>query len=66
MVHKDVGIFEVMMSTMFHPSNSHCVYIDAKADKKVFQAVNGIVNCYKDVFLNVSKIICDCNQIKDI
>jgi hypothetical protein len=54
MVHHDVGIFEMFLASSYHPSNSHCVYVDAKAPKKVFSAVNGIVNCYKERFLKVS------------
>ena len=61
MVHQDVGIFEIFLSLSFYPSNSHCVYIDAKADKKVFDAVNGIVNCYNEVILKVSNLHICCN-----
>ena len=38
---------------MYHPRNSHCIYIDQKANPKVFEAVNAIVNCYRQIFLQV-------------
>jgi hypothetical protein len=53
MIHRDVGIFEMFLASAYHPRNSHCVYIDAKADENVFRAVDGIVKCYKEVFLKV-------------
>ena len=54
LVHHDAGIFEVFMATAYHPKNSHCIYLDAKADEKVEQAVIGIVNCYKEKYLKAS------------
>ena len=53
-VHKEIGIFEMMMSLFYHPRNSHCIFIDQKADTKVFQAVEGIVKCYREIFLQVA------------
>ena len=55
-VHKEIGVFEMMMSLIYHPRNSHCIYIDQKAEVKVFEAVNGIVNCYKEKFLKVINV----------
>ena len=54
LVHRDAGIFEVFMATAYHPKNSHCIYLDAKADEKVKEAVIGIVNCYKEKYLKAS------------
>ena len=53
-VHKEIGIFEMMMSLFYHPRNSHCFFIDQKADPKVFKAVNGIVKCYREIFHQVT------------
>jgi len=50
-----VGVFEVFMATFYLPQNTHCIYIDGKSDDKVFEAVNGIVKCYKETFLEVRK-----------
>jgi len=36
LLHQDIGIFEVFMATAYQPKNSHCIYIDAKADDKVY------------------------------
>ena len=54
LVHHDAGIFEVFMATAYHPKNSHCIYLDAKADEKVKQAVIGIINCYQEKYLKAS------------
>ena len=43
----------MQLSLMYHPRNSHCIYIDQKANPKVFEAVNAIVNCYRQIFLQV-------------
>ena len=43
------------MSLMYHPRNSHCIYIDTKASQQVFNAVNAIIGCYREVFLQVVK-----------
>ena len=60
-IHHDVGIFEVFMSMAYHPKNSHCIYIDAKADTKVFEAVNALVTCYREQFLTVRLFECLIN-----
>jgi hypothetical protein len=54
-----VGIFEVFMATSYLPQNTHCIYIDGKSNEKIFGAVNGIVKCYREVFLQVKKTIID-------
>ena len=63
-VHKEIGIFEMMMSLFYHPQNSHCIYIDQKAYYKVFEAVNGIVKCYKEKFLQVIATCSDKQQLR--
>ena len=56
-LHYEIGIFEIQMTLLFHPRNSHCIYVDQKADPKVFQAVKGIVNCYNERFLQVNSLV---------
>ena len=55
-LHYEIGIFEIQMTLLFHPRNSHCIYVDQKADPKISQAVLGIVNCYQEIFLQVSNL----------
>jgi hypothetical protein len=38
--------------------------VDAKAKENVFKAVNGIVNCYKEIFLKVSPLKVKWNNIE--
>jgi hypothetical protein len=72
LIHRDVGIFEVFMATTYHPQNSHCIFVDAKASEKVKRAVDGIVNCYEEKYLkaSITLVFCDgpflCYQITKI
>ena len=49
-VHTDIGIFELLLSLLFRPSDAHCIHIDAKADKIVQASVRGLVQCYNQIF----------------
>jgi hypothetical protein len=44
-----------LVLSAFRPYNSHCIFIDAKADAKVFKAVEAIVRCYREIFLQVGR-----------
>jgi hypothetical protein len=54
LMYHSVGLFELQMALMYRPRNSHCIYVDRKANKKVIQAVTSIVQCYREEFLSVS------------
>ena len=41
------------MSLLYHPRNSHCIYIDQKATQEVYDAVNAIAHCYREIYLKV-------------
>jgi hypothetical protein len=56
-MYHSVGLFELQMALMYRPRNSHCIYVDRKADKKVLQATASIVECYREIFLKVNIFI---------
>jgi hypothetical protein len=56
-MHTQIGIFELQMSLMYNARDSHCFFIDQKANTKVAQAVNGIIKCYKEKFHEVQNIV---------
>lgn len=49
-VHEDIGILELMLSLLFRPSDVHCIHVDKKADPEVRAAVQGLVDCYRQLF----------------
>ena len=55
-MHTQIGIFELQMSMLYNARNSHCFFIDQKVSPKVAQAVNGIVNCYKEKLQEVNQL----------
>jgi hypothetical protein len=56
-MYHSVGLFELQMALMYRPRNSHCVYVDRKADPKVLQAATAIVECYRETFLKVKILL---------
>lgn len=42
-----VGILELFLASSFHPLDSYCIHVDAKAKKNVRIAINQLVGCYK-------------------
>ena len=49
-VHKQIGILEMFLSVMFHPGDSFCIHVDAKASNEVKAAVEGLARCYRQRF----------------
>jgi len=56
LVHNNVGIFEILLHMLFHPSHSYCVHIDVKANQVVRNATQAIVKCFKaSGFMNLDQ-----------
>ena len=54
MVHKDPGLFEILLHLTFRPYNSYCIYIDYKAEDNIKKAFQSLVNCYQSHFPNTT------------
>ncbi|XP_059088206.1 beta-1,3-galactosyl-O-glycosyl-glycoprotein beta-1,6-N-acetylglucosaminyltransferase 4-like [Tigriopus californicus] len=42
-----VGILELFLASSFHPLDSYCIHVDAKAKDKVKTAIDQLVGCYQ-------------------
>lgn len=42
---------ERLLRAIYHPQNSYCIHVDAKASDSVKQAMQGIANCLENVFI---------------
>ena len=48
---RDIEMLERLLRMIYRPQNPICVHIDKDVDKDYFQAVQGIVGCFNNVFL---------------
>ena len=53
-VHKDPGLFEILLHLTFRPYNSYCIYIDYKASEDIKKAYQSLVDCYQSHFPNTT------------
>ena len=49
-VHKNPGLFEILLHLTFRPYNSYCIYIDLKASEDIKKAYQSLVDCYQSHF----------------
>ncbi len=48
--HDEIGLFEIMLHTIFRPYNAYCIYVGANSPPEYRDAASKVVNCYKDLF----------------
>ncbi|XP_041363811.1 LOW QUALITY PROTEIN: beta-1,3-galactosyl-O-glycosyl-glycoprotein beta-1,6-N-acetylglucosaminyltransferase-like [Gigantopelta aegis] len=48
---KDVSQFERLLRAIYRPQNYYCIHVDKKASTNISAAVQGIANCFSNVFL---------------
>ena len=53
-VHKNPGLFEILLHLTFRPYNSDCIYIDLKASEDIKKAYQSLVDCYQSHFPNTT------------
>ena len=53
---KHIEMFERLLRSIYRPEHFMCVHIDIKADSHYFKAVEGIVNCFPNVFLAPKRV----------
>ena len=56
-VHKNPGLFEILLHLTFRPYNSYCIYIDYKASEDIKKAYQSLVDCYQSHFPNTTIFI---------
>uniref|UniRef100_UPI00358FC2A5 beta-1,3-galactosyl-O-glycosyl-glycoprotein beta-1,6-N-acetylglucosaminyltransferase-like n=1 Tax=Myxine glutinosa TaxID=7769 RepID=UPI00358FC2A5 len=50
-VHTRVDMFERLLRSIYMPQNVYCIHVDEKSPDDFFHAVEGIANCFDNVFL---------------
>ncbi|KAJ3595956.1 hypothetical protein NHX12_002365 [Muraenolepis orangiensis] len=50
-IHEQLGMFERLLRTIYHPQNIYCVHVDKKSRQDFRNAVIGIVSCFPNVFI---------------
>ena len=53
-VHNQIGLFEALLSSIFRPYHSYCIFVDAKATSRFKTLVKALIGCYKANFPKVS------------
>ena len=48
--HDQLGLFEVLLHTIFRPYNAYCIYIGSNTGDVYKQNVEQLVNCYKYLY----------------
>ncbi|TRY78000.1 hypothetical protein TCAL_08602 [Tigriopus californicus] len=61
LIHENVGILEMFLSTHFRPTDTHCIVIDQKSTVEVQKATKAVVNCYQRRFPRNPMFIVDNN-----
>lgn len=61
-IHGNVGILEMFLSTHFRPTDTHCIFVDKKSSVKVQEATKAIVECYRKRFPGNPIFIVDHNM----
>ena len=56
MIYKDIEQFERFLRAIYRPQNYYCIHIDKKSPKIFHRAVQGISNCFPNVFRPSLKI----------
>ena len=51
LIHTDLGQVERLLRTIYHPQNSYCIHIDAKAKPAMRDAIHAIAACFDNVFV---------------
>ena len=45
-IHDQLGLFEILLHTIFRPYNHYCIHIDANAAEDYRKSVEKLINCY--------------------
>ena len=48
--HDQLGLFEVLLHTIFRPYNSYCIYIGSNTAENYRRSVEKLVNCYSFLY----------------
>ena len=75
-LHKDIEHFEKILHTIYRPQNIYCLHVDQKSPKDYKKAVQGIADCFPNVFVaskleavfyaTYSRLQADLNCMKDL
>ena len=50
-IHKDAGLVERLLRSIYRPQNFYCFHVDKKASAEFYNAINDISKCFPNVFL---------------
>ena len=56
LMYKDVEQAERLLRAIYRPQNVYCIHVDNKTDNDIFKAMEGIANCFNNVFMARTRI----------
>ena len=56
LMYKDVEQAERLLRAIYRPQNVYCIHVDNKTDNDTFRAMEGITNCFDNVFMARTRI----------
>ena len=55
-MYKDAEQAERLLRAIYRPQNVYCIHVDNKTDNDTFRAMEGIANCFDNVFMARTRI----------
>ena len=56
LMYKDIEQVERLLRAIYRPQNIYCIHVDKKTKNDIFHAMEGITNCFENVFLLETRI----------
>ena len=74
--HKDVGLVERLLKSIYQPQNFYCLHVDKRSSREVHDATEALVTCFPNVFIasdleevvyaSFTRLKADINCMKDL
>lgn len=56
LMYKDLEQAERLLRAIYRPQNIYCIHVDKKSSDSIYQAMEGIANCFENVFMAPRRI----------
>ena len=48
-IHQQVGLFELLLLTIFRPQHAYCVYVGSNTNIEIKESIEKLIRCYKEI-----------------